>query len=108
MRIVLAAWAMMFFALLLSWAFVRAGPGSSPAGDAPLPSPLLAGLATACLAAASGALFVASRAAEGGRRRAIQVGLLACLAFAAAAIGLEVPVVLEGRHLRMGGSHGAV
>jgi heme/copper-type cytochrome/quinol oxidase subunit 3 len=108
MRIVLAAWAMMFLALLLTWAFVRAGPGPAPPSGSPVPSPSLAALSMVCLALAGAGLFLASRAAEAGRRRWIQLALLGSLACAAAAVALEVLLVLDGRRLRMSGSQGSL
>jgi heme/copper-type cytochrome/quinol oxidase subunit 3 len=108
MRIILAAWGMMFAALLLTWAFVRGGPGSATVPGAPVPSPLSAAAAAGCLVSVCAGLALASRAAHAGRRRAIPIAMLVCLACAAAAVALEVLLVLDGRRLRMGGAQGAL
>ncbi|HYX90689.1 MAG TPA: hypothetical protein VE782_03955 [Myxococcaceae bacterium] len=108
MRIVLAAWAMMFVALLFTWAFVKAGPGPGSSPGAPVPSPAMAAAATACLAFTGGGLFLASRAAAAGRRKWIQAALVLSLASAAAAVALEVLLVLDGRRLRMAGASGGL
>jgi heme/copper-type cytochrome/quinol oxidase subunit 3 len=107
MRIILAAWGMMFAALLLTWVFVRAGPGPTAAGPS-VPSPLLAAAATGCLVAACAGLGLASRAADRGWRRAIPVGLLIALTCAAAAVTLEIFLVLDGRRLRISGAQGTL